>query len=195
MQGRRYRPARGRARLGAALDQGSDRVAPAQRRRVPEHARRRARGGRRPRGLRVELVGVRRPPRSLPKHEDRIGKPLSPYAVTKRIDELYAQVFDRLRTASRSSASATSTCSGAARTPTGVVRGRHPALDRRTSIERQGAMRHLRRRLEQPRLLLRRQHRAGEHPRRRPPSDPTRSRARSTTAAATGAPTSSSCSR
>jgi UDP-N-acetylglucosamine 4-epimerase len=29
----------------------------------------------------------------LPKHEDRIGKPLSPYAVTKRVDELYAQVF------------------------------------------------------------------------------------------------------
>jgi UDP-N-acetylglucosamine/UDP-N-acetyl-alpha-D-glucosaminouronate 4-epimerase len=29
----------------------------------------------------------------LPKYEDRIGKPLSPYAVTKRVDELYAQVF------------------------------------------------------------------------------------------------------
>jgi UDP-N-acetylglucosamine/UDP-N-acetyl-alpha-D-glucosaminouronate 4-epimerase len=29
----------------------------------------------------------------LPKHEDRIGKPLSPYAVTKRSDEIYAQVF------------------------------------------------------------------------------------------------------
>jgi UDP-N-acetylglucosamine 4-epimerase len=29
----------------------------------------------------------------LPKHEDRIGKPLSPYAATKRIDEVYAQVF------------------------------------------------------------------------------------------------------
>ncbi len=29
----------------------------------------------------------------LPKVEDRIGKPLSPYAVTKRTDELYAQVF------------------------------------------------------------------------------------------------------
>jgi UDP-N-acetylglucosamine 4-epimerase len=29
----------------------------------------------------------------LPKHEDRIGKPLSPYAVTKRVDEMYAQVF------------------------------------------------------------------------------------------------------
>ncbi|MGE0868819.1 MAG: SDR family oxidoreductase [Kofleriaceae bacterium] len=29
----------------------------------------------------------------LPKHEDRIGKPLSPYAATKRADEIYAQVF------------------------------------------------------------------------------------------------------
>ncbi len=29
----------------------------------------------------------------LPKHEDRIGKPLSPYAVSKRVDEIYAQVF------------------------------------------------------------------------------------------------------
>jgi UDP-N-acetylglucosamine 4-epimerase len=29
----------------------------------------------------------------LPKYEERIGKPLSPYAVTKRVDEIYAQVF------------------------------------------------------------------------------------------------------
>jgi UDP-N-acetylglucosamine 4-epimerase len=29
----------------------------------------------------------------LPKVEDRIGKPLSPYAATKRVDEIYAQVF------------------------------------------------------------------------------------------------------
>src|SRR5262245_24903678 len=29
----------------------------------------------------------------LPKYEDRIGKPLSPYAATKRADEIYAQVF------------------------------------------------------------------------------------------------------
>jgi UDP-N-acetylglucosamine 4-epimerase len=29
----------------------------------------------------------------LPKFEDRIGKPLSPYAATKRADELFAQVF------------------------------------------------------------------------------------------------------
>ena len=32
---------------------------------------------------------------SLPKVEDIIGKPLSPYAVTKYVNELYADVFDR----------------------------------------------------------------------------------------------------
>ena len=31
----------------------------------------------------------------LPKQEDRIGKPLSPYAVTKYVNELYAEVFSR----------------------------------------------------------------------------------------------------
>jgi UDP-N-acetylglucosamine 4-epimerase len=31
----------------------------------------------------------------LPKVEDRIGKPLSPYAVTKRVNEIYADVFAR----------------------------------------------------------------------------------------------------
>ncbi len=31
----------------------------------------------------------------LPKVEDEIGRPLSPYAVTKYVDELYAQVFSR----------------------------------------------------------------------------------------------------
>jgi len=32
---------------------------------------------------------------SLPKVEDRIGRPLSPYAVTKYVNELYADVFDQ----------------------------------------------------------------------------------------------------
>ena len=32
----------------------------------------------------------------LPKQEDRIGKPLSPYAVTKVVNELYADVFARI---------------------------------------------------------------------------------------------------
>ena len=31
----------------------------------------------------------------LPKVEDRIGRPLSPYAVTKYVNELYAEVFAR----------------------------------------------------------------------------------------------------
>ena len=30
---------------------------------------------------------------SLPKHEDHIGKPLSPYAITKYVNELYAEIF------------------------------------------------------------------------------------------------------
>ncbi len=33
---------------------------------------------------------------SLPKREDKIGRPLSPYAVTKLVNELYAQVFGDL---------------------------------------------------------------------------------------------------
>lgn len=33
--------------------------------------------------------------KELPKVEDRIGKPLSPYAITKYVDELYADVFAR----------------------------------------------------------------------------------------------------
>jgi UDP-N-acetylglucosamine 4-epimerase len=33
---------------------------------------------------------------ALPKLEDNIGKPLSPYALTKYVNELYAEVFDRV---------------------------------------------------------------------------------------------------
>jgi UDP-N-acetylglucosamine 4-epimerase len=36
----------------------------------------------------------------LPKTENKIGNPLSPYAVTKYVNELYAQVFANLYTAS-----------------------------------------------------------------------------------------------
>jgi UDP-N-acetylglucosamine 4-epimerase len=32
---------------------------------------------------------------TLPKKEERIGRPLSPYAVTKYVNELYADVFSR----------------------------------------------------------------------------------------------------
>ena len=32
----------------------------------------------------------------LPKSEDKIGKPLSPYAVTKLVNELYAEVFSKI---------------------------------------------------------------------------------------------------
>jgi UDP-N-acetylglucosamine 4-epimerase len=47
----------------------------------------------------------------LPKVEDRIGRPLSPYAVTKLVDELYAGVF-AVATAWSPWACAISTCSG-----------------------------------------------------------------------------------
>ena len=33
---------------------------------------------------------------SLPKVEDKIGKPLSPYAITKYVNELYAEIFSRI---------------------------------------------------------------------------------------------------
>ncbi len=33
---------------------------------------------------------------TLPKTEDRIGKPLSPYAITKYVNELYAEIFSKL---------------------------------------------------------------------------------------------------
>lgn len=34
--------------------------------------------------------------KALPKIEDNIGKPLSPYAITKYVNELYADVFKKL---------------------------------------------------------------------------------------------------
>ncbi len=33
---------------------------------------------------------------SLPKVEDKIGKPLSPYAITKYVNELYADIFSKI---------------------------------------------------------------------------------------------------
>src|SRR5699024_9507731 len=33
--------------------------------------------------------------KGLPKVEDKIGKPLSPYAITKYVDELYAEIFSK----------------------------------------------------------------------------------------------------
>ena len=50
---------------------------------------------------------------ALPKVEDAIGRPLSPYAVTKYVDELYADVFGRCY----GTACATSTCSEQGRIP------------------------------------------------------------------------------
>ena len=53
----------------------------------------------------------------LPKREERIGNPLSPYAATKLADEIYASSM-RAAMGSRPPAFAISTCSARARTPT-----------------------------------------------------------------------------
>jgi UDP-N-acetylglucosamine 4-epimerase len=58
---------------------------------------------------------------NLPKREDRIGNPLSPYAVTKLVNELYAPCM-REAMASRRQAYVTSTCSGRGRTRTALTR-------------------------------------------------------------------------
>ena len=54
---------------------------------------------------------------ALPKVEDVIGRPLSPYAVTKYVNELYAEVFAPAATGSRPLACAISTSSASARRP------------------------------------------------------------------------------
>ena len=60
-----------------------------QRDRLPGHAGGRARcQGKRPVRPTATILG-------LPKVEDAIGKPLSPHAVTKYVNELYAEVFAR----------------------------------------------------------------------------------------------------
>ena len=164
VQGRRHRPPPGRARLGAALDQGSDRVAPAQRRRVPERAGAAAKDAGVGRVVYASSSSVYGDHPGLPKHEDRIGKPLSPYAATKRVDEIYAQVFHDVLRPCSSSGCATSTCSAAARIPNGPYAAVIPRWI--ACAARRQAVRDLRRRLEQPRLLLRRQHRPGEPARR-----------------------------
>ena len=95
MRRRRHRPAPGRARLGAALDRGSARDATqANVDRLPQHARRGARRRCATLRLRASSSTYGDHP-ALPKVEDAIGKPLSPYAVTKRVNELYADVFAR----------------------------------------------------------------------------------------------------
>ena len=53
----------------------------------------------------------------LPKVEEKIGRPLSPYAVTKYVNELYADVFARCY-GMQTWACAISTCSARARTRT-----------------------------------------------------------------------------
>ena len=57
----------------------------------------------------------------LPKVEQKTGKPLSPYAATKSINEVYA-TLSRSRTGSRPSACAISTCSVRRQDPTAPTR-------------------------------------------------------------------------
>ena len=61
----------------------------------------------------------------LPKREERIGQPLSPYAVTKLVNELYAAVYAP-PTVSRRPAFATSTFSARGRTRTAPMQRSFP---------------------------------------------------------------------
>ena len=95
----------------------------------------------------------------LPKVEDRIGAPLSPYAVTKYVNELYADVFarsygcDPCRPALLQRVRPTPGSRGRLRRRDPEVDRRH---DRRSPGPRQRRWQH------EPRLLLRRQRRAGQ---------------------------------
>jgi UDP-N-acetylglucosamine 4-epimerase len=91
---RRLRPPSGRPRLGAALARRPHYHQRHQHRRLREHARRRPRCRGQELHLRRQQLTYGDHP-GLPKVEDTIGKPLSPYAVTKYVNELYADVFAR----------------------------------------------------------------------------------------------------
>ena len=99
----------------------------------------------------------------LPKVEDRIGRPLSPYAVTKYLNELYADVFGRCYGMATVGLRYFNVF-GAAPGSGGRLRRRDSALGRRDAVGTAGH--DLRRRRDDARLLLRRQRRAGEPARR-----------------------------
>ena len=92
---RRLRPAPGRARQRAAQPRRSDHDQRRQRDRLLEHAGGRARRLRSLRFVYAASSSTYGDHPGLPKVEDAIGKPLSPYAVTKYVNELYAEVFAR----------------------------------------------------------------------------------------------------
>ncbi len=71
---------------------------------------------------------------ALPKVEDVIGKPLSPYAVTKYVNELYADVFGRCY-GLESIGLRYFNVFGPHQDPGGCLRGSHSTLDRRDDEE------------------------------------------------------------
>ena len=110
---------------------------------------------------------------ALPKVEDAIGRPLSPYAVTKLVNELYADVFARCY-GMPSIGLRYFNIFGARQDPDGAYAAVIPRWIRAMLAGREG--RDQRRRRDEPRFLLRRQCGAGE-----PPCRPhRRSRRRST---------------
>ena len=97
-----------------------------------------------------------------PKVEDRIGRPLSPYAVTKYLNELYADVFARCYGLPTIGLRYFNVF-GARQDPQGAYAAVIPRWVRGDAGRR--ALRHQRRRRNLARLLLRRQRRAGQHAR------------------------------
>ena len=96
---------------------------------------------------------------ALPKVEDAIGRPLSPYAVTKYVNELYADVFARcygLETVGLRYFNVF----GPRQDPEGAYAAVIPRWIRAIAARRGGGDQ--RRRRDEPRLLLRRERRAGE---------------------------------
>ena len=67
---------------------------------------------------------------ALPKVEDEIGRPLSPYAVTKYVERALRRRVRPLLRPGRRSGCATSTCSARRQDPERRLRGGDPALDR-----------------------------------------------------------------
>ena len=95
----------------------------------------------------------------LPKVEDRIGAPLSPYAVTKYVNELYADVFARTYGVTHVGLRYFNVF-GPRQDPEGAYAA---VIPKWIAALIEGRPVHvLRRRQHEPRLLLRRQRRAGQ---------------------------------
>ena len=96
---------------------------------------------------------------ALPKVEDAIGRPLSPYAVTKHVNELYADVFARCYGVETIGLRYFNVF-GARQDPEGAYAAVIPRWIRAMRARR--SRDDLRRRRDEPRLLLRRERGAGE---------------------------------